>query len=97
MNVYKVRNLSNSNVKICGERRDVPQDNVEVFLVGLQKLKDVCRDENIFNAGETTLFYRLLTERTIEINHVAAVGKKFSEERVTLLLCCSVTGEKLPQ
>ena len=96
LNLYKVRNLSNSNIQICGERRDVPQDNVEAFLVDLQKPKDEYRDENIFNADETALFYRLLPERTIKRNHVAAVGKKFSKDRVTLLLCCSATGEKLP-
>ena len=27
---------------------------------------------------------------------MAAVGKRFSKDRVTLLLCCSATGEKLP-
>ena len=96
MNLYKVRNSSNSYIQICGKRRDVPQDNVEAFLVDLQKPKDEYRDENILNANETALFYRLLPERTIEINHVAAVGKKFSKDRVTLLLCCSATGEKLP-
>ena len=96
LNLYKVRNLSNSNIQIFGERRDVLQDNVEVFLVDLQKLKDEYRDENIFNADETALFYHLLPERTIERNHLAAVGKNSREDRVTLLLCCSATGEKLP-
>ena len=96
MNLYKVRNLSKSNVRICGERRNVPQDNVGAFLVDLQKLKDEYKDENIFNADDTALFYRLLPERTIERNHVAAAAKKFSKDRVTLLLCCSATGEKFP-
>ena len=94
-NLYKVRNSSNSYIQIFSERRDVPLDSVEAFLVDLQKLKDECRDENIPNASETALFYRLLPERTIEISHVAVVGKKFSKDWVTLLLCCSATGEKL--
>ena len=55
-----VRNSSNSYIQICGERRDVPQDNVEAFLVDLQKPKDEYRDENILNANETALFYHLL-------------------------------------
>ena len=96
MNLYKVRNSSNSDIQICGKRRDVPQDNIEAFLVDLQKPKDEYRDENILNANETALFYRLLPERTIERNHAAAVGKKFLKHRITLLLCCSVTAEQLP-
>ena len=97
LNVYKVRNFLNSNIQICGERKDVPQDNIEVFLVDLRKLKDEYRDENVCNADETALFYRLLRERMIERNLVAATGEKFSKDRVTFLLCCSANSEKLPQ
>ena len=35
LNVYKVRNLSTSNIQICGERNDVPQDNVKSYLINL--------------------------------------------------------------
>ena len=96
LNVYKVRNLSNSNIQICGERQDVLQDNVGVFWVDLQKPKDEYRDVNILNAGGSALFYCPLPDRTIEGNLEAAIGKKFSKDWVTLLLCCSATGEKLP-
>ena len=53
-------------------------------------------EENFFKADKTTLFCRLLPDRKIERNFVTAAWKKFSRDRVTFLLCCSATGEKLP-
>ena len=48
LSVYEVSNLPNSNNQICGETK-----NTEAFPVDLQKLKDDCRDGNIFNAYKT--------------------------------------------
>ena len=62
LNLYKVGNLSNSIFRFVVRERDVPQDNVEAFLVDLQKLKDEYTDETYFNADEIALFYRLLLE-----------------------------------
>ncbi|XP_063615674.1 tigger transposable element-derived protein 4-like [Penaeus indicus] len=52
--------------------------------------------EDIFNADETALYYRALPRRTLELNHAGATGYKISKERLTVLLCSSASGEKLP-
>lgn len=50
--------------------------------------------ENIFNADETGLYYRALPEHTYAFKSENARGVKTVKQRVTLLLCCSMSGEK---
>lgn len=51
--------------------------------------------ENIFNADETGLFFRALPEKTLSLKGETCIGGKVSKERLTILLCCSMSGEKL--
>lgn len=50
--------------------------------------------EDVWNADETGLFWKMDPARTLATGPLA--GKKKNKERVTLLLACSLTGEKLP-
>ncbi|XP_041376848.1 tigger transposable element-derived protein 6-like [Gigantopelta aegis] len=50
--------------------------------------------KDIFNCDETGLFFRALPDRTLAYKTQAAKGGKVSKERLTVLLCCSATGEK---
>lgn len=74
----------------------MPQNDVSVFLQGLPDLRGNYCDADIFNADETALYYNALPQRTLEERHCSASGKKISKARMTLLLCCSGSGEKLP-
>jgi hypothetical protein len=48
-------------------------------------------DDNVFNADETGLFYRLLPDRSLcTRDHVA--GSKKSKERLTILACTNASG-----
>jgi hypothetical protein len=49
----------------------------------------------VFNADETALFYRILPNRSFVVKGQECRGGKQSKERLTLLLCCSASGEKL--
>ena len=66
------------------------------FRTGLPELLRAYADSDVFNADETALYYKQLPERTLHHKGTSFSGGKKSKERVTLLLCGSMTGEKLP-
>lgn len=90
-----VNNVIDCN-QICGERQTAPKEQINDFLERLPELRRDYSDVDIFNADETALYYCVLPDKTLEHCHVAACGKKVSKARITLLLCCSAAGEKLP-
>jgi hypothetical protein len=52
---------------------------------------------NIYNADETSLFYKLLPNRTLAFKGQKCTGGKLSKERLTLLLCANFDGsDKYP-
>jgi len=51
--------------------------------------------QNIFNADETGLFYRALPDKTFSYKGKSCSGGKIAKERLTVLLCVSMSGEKL--
>ena len=51
--------------------------------------------KDVFNADETGLFFRGLPEKSLVVKKDERKGDKKAKERITLLLCCSATGEKL--
>lgn len=51
--------------------------------------------ENQFNANQTELFYRQASRRSYLQNGHCCAGGKSSRDRLSVLLCCSATGEKL--
>ncbi|UYV75787.1 TIGD4 [Cordylochernes scorpioides] len=53
--------------------------------------------QDIFNADETGLFYKLLPNQTMTIRGEKCEGSKKSKEIITVLVCCNMDGsEKLP-
>lgn len=97
LKVYAVSNLCfYTSVQVCGERRDVPLGDVEQFLQNLPLILSEYDSKNVFNADETALYYKCLPGRTLEFSHNSASGGKVCKERLTLLLGCSMSGEKLP-
>ena len=62
------------------------------WLIGVVALK-TCEGyatKDIFNCDETGLFYRTLPTRSLVVK-----GGKQAKDRITVLLCASVSGEKL--
>ena len=54
------------------------------------------KEEQIFNADETGLFYKCLPDRTHVFKNETCAGGKMSKERLSVLVAASMAGEKLP-
>ncbi len=53
--------------------------------------------DDIFNADETGMFYRMMPDKTLEFKSVDCNGGKQSKERLTVMVCANMSGnEKLP-
>ena len=51
--------------------------------------------EDQFNADETAVFYRKLPRKSMVFKGESCKGGEFAKERLSIMLCCSATGEKL--
>ena len=62
-------------------------------------LRDILQRFNpidIYNADETALFYRMLPTKSFVEKGDSCKGTKQSKERLTVLVACSMSGERLP-
>ncbi len=78
-----------------GEAASVSEDTVADWK---QRLPSICEGyelADIFNADETGLFYRTLPDRSMVLKGHSCHGGKRAKDRITVLLACSATGEKL--
>lgn len=93
-----VRKLESTTIgyfKVCGESANVDQNVVDEFRSKLEKIVEDYASENIFNADETGLFFCTLPDKTLATKGEACKGGKSAKERITVMLACSSTGEKL--
>lgn len=81
---------------ISGESADVNIDVIDNWFKLLTGLCSGYSPENIFNADETALFYKQIPSKTLHYKTEQAKGGKLRKERLTVLLCASSVGEKLP-
>ena len=81
--------------KISGESADVDMALVDDYKSRIQGITSGYEPDDIFNCDETGLFYRALPDKTLAQKKQAVKGGKCSKDRLTVLLCCSCTGEKL--
>jgi len=81
--------------KVCGESNDVSKTEVEKFKSKLPELLSSTAQSDIFNCDETGLFFRALPDRSLSSKSDACKGGKLAKERLTVMLACSATGEKL--
>lgn len=83
-------------LKVSGEKLSTNPQLVEPFK---QELKSVIEklnlvNDQIYNADETGLFWRLLPEKTlVKHNEKTAPGRKAEKARLTFLACTNATGE----
>ena len=60
---------------------------------GLKRLKNY-NEKDIFNCDETGLFYKCMPNKTLSLKGETCSGGKLSKERLSILFCCSMIGEK---
>ncbi|UYV63923.1 TIGD4 [Cordylochernes scorpioides] len=84
--------------RLHGEAGSVDANSVATWKCGIiPSLLAKYSPQDIFNADETGLFYKLLPNRTMTIRGEKCEGGKKSKERITVLVCCNIDGsEKLP-
>lgn len=88
---YGIRQL-----KVSGEKLSSDPTVVQPFLEKLAaKIQELNLQPNqIYNADESALFWKLLPDRTlVQVHEKAAPGRKVSKERVTFLACANGDGE----
>lgn len=81
---------------ICGESADVNIDDIEEWK---RKLLFILKDyspRDIYNADETGLCYRAMPTKTfaLKIKEDKCAGRKSAKQRLTVLLCANMEGEK---
>lgn len=91
---FKTRHNINAG-KICGEAADVNKNTVSDWLNNVwPTIAKEYPEENIFNADETGLFYKLTPDRTLKFKGEKCVGGKQSKLRYTVLVCANMSGSE---
>lgn len=77
---------------LCGESAGVDSITVEEWKKRLPTLIGSYSMDNIYNADETGLFFKLLPDRSMTLSKDSCKGGKRSKERYTVLLCSNWSG-----
>ncbi|KRY40677.1 Tigger transposable element-derived protein 6 [Trichinella spiralis] len=80
---------------IRGEAAGVNRYTVDTWKDRLQVLLNDYRPDDVFNADEMGLFYRILPDKTLTFKGENCSGDKLSKERLTVLLCCNESGTEM--
>jgi len=78
-----------------GESRDMDQQIVSSWIASLPHIIAGYEMKDIFNCDETGLFFRSMPDRSLVQKGTACKGGKIQKDRMSILLTCSATGEKL--
>ena len=79
--------------KMHGERASVDEKSTDAWVKDiLRPTLDRYKDDDVYNVDETGLFWKLLPDRTFALKGETCAGVKISRERVTIMLCCNMTG-----
>lgn len=83
--------------KISGEENSVPEQAIGPWINNvLPDLLKKYKPEDVYNADETGLFYKLQPDRTLTFKGEKCSGGKKSKDRLTVMVCASMAGEKVP-
>lgn len=81
--------------KTHGEQGDADREGARTWLEReWPSLIAEFQPSDVFNADETGLYYRALPEHTYVLKNERAMGTKTCKERLTLMCCASMMGEK---
>ncbi|KAH0817235.1 hypothetical protein GEV33_005556 [Tenebrio molitor] len=95
--LHKFINRHNIKFKaVSGEAASVNSEDVQAFFDKVPTLLRGYSPQNVYNADETGLFFRALPDKTLVLKSEKCTGGKMSKERLTVLHCVSVSGEKEP-
>jgi len=90
------RHRNNINFRaLCGESANVDKETADDWKRHLAAVLQGYVIEDQFNADETTVFYRQLPRKSMVFKGESSKGGKFAKDRLSIMLCCSATGEKL--
>ena len=83
--------------RMCGESfSETPEMTSDWLSQTLPSLLAEYKPNNIFNADETGLFWKYLPDKTMSFKGDTCSGGKRSKERITVMVCASMIGEKVP-
>lgn len=81
-------------ISICGEKMSCDMAAIDPFIrkfCAVVDEMDLTHDQ-IYNADESSLFYRLLPHKTfVAACEKTAPGEKVKKDRITFMLCCNAT------
>jgi len=90
------RRRNNINFRaLCGESANVDKKAADDWERHLAAVVEGYAIEDQFNADETAVFYRQLPRKSMVFKGESCNGGKFAKERLSIMLCCSATVEKL--
>ncbi|XP_017050529.2 tigger transposable element-derived protein 4-like [Drosophila ficusphila] len=79
--------------KVSGESLSVQKSNVSEWLTKIWPiLRKDFNDDEIFNADETGLFFKLTPDKTLKFKGEKCTGGKLSKERITVLVAANMSG-----
>jgi len=83
---------------INGEGSSVADNQVDDwYSTALPKLLDSYAPQDVYNADEMGVFYKLLPAKSLTVKGEQCTGGKLSKDRLTVLPCANMTGtDKLP-
>ena len=90
------RRRNNINFRaLCGESANVYKEAADDWKWHLAAVVGGYAIEDQFNADETAVFYRQLPSKSMVFKGESCKCGKFVKKRLSIMLCCSATGEKL--
>lgn len=79
--------------KIVGESSSVDQNSTKNWLISVwPNLRRKFSDDEIFNADETGLFYKLMPDKTLKFKGDNCSGGKLSKDRITVMVAANMSG-----
>lgn len=91
---FKKRN-NISHVSLVGESASVNKQYLDIEINKLKLILSQYSPENIINADETGLFYRMIPKTTLAIKKKNQKGFKKDKSRITIVLACTASGSKI--
>nr|CAI5870029.1 unnamed protein product [Callosobruchus analis] len=79
---------------VCGESADVDLISVEAWKTKLNVILKDYLPKDVYNADETGLFYLAMPNKTFALKEDRCVGKKTPKQRLTILFCANMEGDK---
>lgn len=81
--------------KICGESAAVDRNVTNDWLSQVWPvISDGYTEDNIFNADETGIFFRMMPDKTHKLKGETCSGGKLSKERITAMVCANASGKE---